>query len=113
MANGTKRDNFDPAVEFKATLDKIERPDKFAEVFCTAAKSQVSIKEVLADLVKDNFINNKEVRDSIKMLVKDVVKEDKAFFFKMTWEKVKYLFNLLLGAVIALLGAWASKKLGL
>lgn len=38
MANGTKKDNFDPSVEFKATLDKIERPDLFAKVFAMLQK---------------------------------------------------------------------------
>lgn len=41
MANGTKKDNFDPSVEFKATLDKIERPDLLQRFLRCCRKSSV------------------------------------------------------------------------
>lgn len=113
MANGTKKDNFDPSVEFKATLDKIERPDLFAKVFCDAAESQVCIKDILGKLIRENIKENKEVHEAGKQLFKEIIDEDKRYFFKMTLEKLKSLFYAVCGIIGTLLVQWLIKVLNL
>jgi hypothetical protein len=110
MANGTKRDNFDPAVEFKATLDKIERPDKFAEFFCDAAESQVCIKEVLGKLIRENIKENKEVHEAGKKLFKEIIDEDKAYFLKIWWDKLKSFIYFVAGILASVLVDWIKKN---
>ena len=113
MANGTKKDNFDPDVEFKASLDKIERPDLFAEVFCKAAESQVCIKEVLGKLIKEKITEDKEIHQVNKNLFKELIDEDKKFFIKTLFEKCKGFIQFFGGVLGTLFIQWLLKKFNL
>lgn len=44
MDKSNSPDNYDASAVLQETKDKLDRPDKFAEIFCQAAKSQVKNK---------------------------------------------------------------------
>lgn len=55
MANNKKDDIFksDEFLNLKGTQQKIERPDEFAKLFCDAAKSQVLVKDLLTEILRE------------------------------------------------------------
>ena len=98
MANATKHDDYSPSDEFKAKLDRIDRPDKFADFFCEAAKSQVAIKSSLTGIVKEVISDDKNVKEKMKDLMKEIQRDNIRFMLSgITW--------VLTSAISAAIGA--------
>jgi len=55
----------------KLTSD-IRQPDKFASIFCEAAKTQKSIDHVLRDAIVDILAKNSEAQQAITLIVEKV-----------------------------------------
>lgn len=87
--NGTKHDGYDPSLEIKelkTTVDKIDRPDKFAVLFCEAAQTQVAIKNRLGEVVKEIIADDKSVKEKIKELLKEIQRDNIRFMLSgVTW----------------------------
>lgn len=60
-------DNYTPEQQLVRVAATIDQPDKFAKVFCEAAKTQKSIDESLKIVVKSLIQHDKETRDFIKI----------------------------------------------
>lgn len=67
-------DDFDPNEAIRKLSATIEQPDKFAEIFCTAAKTQKNIDTALKDLIKDLLQHDHVARNIIKSIIREVDK---------------------------------------
>lgn len=71
----SNRDNFDPKEEIQRLRDDLgstlNQPDKFAEVFVKAAKSQKIIDEALQIVILNLIEKDQLTRDHIKRLAKE------------------------------------------
>lgn len=101
-----KKDDIFSTEEFlglKSAQEKIERPDQFAEVFCAAAKTQTSVKNLLRELIQEILATDPKARESLNGLIKEVFQQDWRAFIRSTWGK----FALVAWTIIAAsLGAW-------
>ena len=85
-------------------MDKLtanfEQPHKFAEIFCKAAKQQKSIDIVLKSSIKNLLQHDKESRDSIKDVLREIEKEDLWIVLKKLgffgWSILVLIFGILL-----------------
>ena len=92
--------NVDAQVKLETAHDVIQHPDKFAEVFVNAAKSQISIKEYIQKEIVNTLQLHPESRESLKGLIKEQFNED--------WKS----FAMSVGGKI-LLGVWSLLLLGI
>lgn len=103
-----KRDDIfstDEFISLKTTQEKVERPDQFAELFCKAAETQTSVKDLLKKLLQDIIATDPKARESLNGLIKDVFEQDWKAFVRSAWGK----FALIAWTIIAAgLGAWVS-----
>jgi len=76
LENNVISDDFDPNEAIRKLSATIEQPDKFAEVFCTAAKTQKNIDTALKELIKDLLQHDHSARAIIKSIIREVDKED-------------------------------------
>jgi hypothetical protein len=68
-----KEELFKDVVEDVANLKSdLRQPDKFASIFCEAAKTQKSIDSALKDLVTNLLKNDVAVKESVQNIVEDV-----------------------------------------
>ena len=94
-------DNYTPEQQMVRVAATIDQPDKFAKVFCEAAKSQKTIDDALKTVVKSLVQHDKETRDFIKSIQRELEKED--------WWLVLKKFGLLgWTLIVAILGAIAG-----
>lgn len=98
----SKKDDFDPVVEFKAKLDRIDRPDKFAEFFCAAAKSQVPIKEAVSDIIKEIICDDKGVKERIKDLLHEIQRDNIRFMLSGFAWLITTAISFVVGALVTI-----------
>lgn len=96
----SKGDDFDPAQKFRTTIDKIERPDMFAEVFCNAAKKQTDIRDCLGDLIKNKISEDKEIKEKIKDLMKEIQRDNIRFMFSGFILVITSAVSAAIGAIV-------------
>lgn len=77
--NGDDYNPQDAIAELSASL---QQPDRFAQIFCEAAKKQKSIDEVLRDIIKNLLKNDSDTQQCLKNLIRDIDKEDWTNFLK-------------------------------
>lgn len=58
--------------DFTKLASDIRQPDKFARIFCEAAKTQKSIHSALGDVVIALLKQNSDAKDAIQAIVKEV-----------------------------------------
>lgn len=75
-------DDFDPSKILKRLAAHIEQPEKFAQIFCDAAKSQKAIDNHLKEVIKEVLIKDPEMISYLKQIARDVDKEDWRFCLK-------------------------------
>lgn len=102
-------DDFDPKQAIAALLANLEQPDKFAHLFCEAAKKQKAIDDVLKENIRALIKHDIEVINSIKYLQRQVDKEDWKFFLKKMGTSSWAILLLMLGAMLQ---ALSGKYLG-
>ncbi|QQR61107.1 hypothetical protein IPH19_01410 [Candidatus Uhrbacteria bacterium] len=90
-------------LHLKTVHDAIDRPDKFAELFCQAAKTQTSVKEVLWEQIRSILTTDVEARNALKVIVREVEKEDVRIFGKKIGFGVWTLFTIGMGAFLGAL----------
>ena len=113
MARNNTADNFDPDGTIKQTLDKIDRPDKFAEVFCHAAKKQIDIKECISDIVRETVAKDAAMKEFFQELFQDVINADKTYVIMKLWRNFKGFCLLIGGMALTVLIQFAMKQVGL
>ncbi len=83
--------------------DVIQHPDKFAQVFVSAANTQVKIKQLIRKEIKESLTLDPDLIKHVKGLIKDQFKEDWRAFLKSTGGKIAFGIWTI-GLLI--LGAW-------
>lgn len=69
-------DDFDPQKEIGDLSATLNQPDKFAAIFCTAAKSQKVIDELLHTLIKGLLQSDNEIKIYFKNIIREYEKEE-------------------------------------
>jgi catalase (peroxidase I) len=80
-----------------------EQPDKFAEIFCNAAKKQKSIDSTLKDIVRELLKHDKDTVDHLKSVQRQVNKEDLKNLARQIGATGWSVIMLVLGGIISLL----------
>jgi len=102
-----KKGDFDKEAQFKRVSDVIDHPDQFAEVFCTALKKQVEMREKIKELILELIKTDVAGRDEIKKLIQEINDADLRIFFKTVFGKIV----VFIGAIIMILiGAYINSK---
>lgn len=95
-----KQDDFSPQDTLRRLSENLEQPDKFAQIFCDAAKTQKNIDETLKLVVKNLIKNDKETIDTIKDYQRQVDKEDWKNFIKKIGATGWAIIMLIVGAIL-------------
>lgn len=115
--NNNLPDNYDTEAILKETKDKLERPDKFADIFCQAAKSQVKIKDCLGKIIREMITKDTQVNQHLNNAFKDIIVKDTKIFYSNLWRKFKgsiVVVGTAVGSVfLTLLTQYLIKKLGI
>ena len=69
-------DDYDPNQLIQELSANLTQPDRFAEIFCTAAHTQKKIDETLRSVVRQLIKSDHETIAEIKVIIKKVAKED-------------------------------------
>ncbi len=69
-------DDYDPTQLIQELSANLNQPDKFAEIFCSAAKTQKKIDNTINDCIRMLLKTDTDARNSIKNIVKEVNRED-------------------------------------
>ena len=93
-------DDFDPKQSYIKLSASLEQPDKFAEIFCSAAKKQKSIDNVLKENIIELLQKDNEARNQIKSLLREIEKEDWRAFIKKGGSFILPLIYLVAGALL-------------
>lgn len=97
------QDDFSPNQLIKSLSEKIEQPDKFAHVFCEAAKSQKTIDEVLKEIIRKLLKHDYETIEHLKALQRQVDREDWRYVVKKVGLTGWSIIMVILGAIITAL----------
>ncbi len=96
----TSQDDYNPAEQIKEISANLKQPDKFAEIFCAAAKSQKKIDAALREIFITLIKGDVEFRDSLKSIIKESNKEDIFFYLKLVGAGIWSIGFLVLGGFI-------------
>lgn len=97
----TPDDDFSDARKaIEALSANLQQPDKFAETFCEAAKKQKAIENVLKDNIRSLIETDKETREFIKSMLREVEAEDWRLFLKKGGGIIITIGALILGAIL-------------
>ena len=99
----TSPDDFNPKQAYDALSANIEQPERFAQLFCKAAKKQKSIDEVLKNVIRDLLDNDQKTIDRVKRLQRDVDKEDWRNFIKKVGLVGWSIIMVAIGAAITII----------
>lgn len=113
MDKSNSPDNYDASAVLQETKDKLDRPDKFAEIFCQAAKSQVKIKECLSKIIRELVTKDTAVNQHLNNAFKEIIKKDTKAFHSMLWKKIGWIVTVLGSIAVTLFTQFLIKKLGL
>ncbi|MCL2331802.1 MAG: hypothetical protein FWC61_04670 [Proteobacteria bacterium] len=110
-----KNDDFDPKKAIDAiqpTLDKITRPDQFAEVFCNAAETQIKIEDHLKKVIKKVIKDDKDVSIQLNSEFRKIIADDKVLFKHnlLKWSGLAIAY--VLGILSPIISKWIGKILG-
>lgn len=99
----------DAQLKLQTAHEAVERPDKFAELFCKAAKTQTAIKDILWDELRKLLASDQAARESLKGIIREVEKEDWKFLGKKFFIGIWTLVVIVLTSIAnALFGGFFS-----
>jgi len=98
-----KTDDFNAEKSVKDLSDTINQPNKFAELFCNAARTQIVIEEVLKEKIVKLIRSDEETKKLIKEYSHEIDEEDWRSFLKkvgsLTWSIILIILGAILGAI--------------
>jgi hypothetical protein len=100
LAPSKSTDDYDPLETIKTLSDNINRPDKFAEIFCAAAKKQKMIDDCLKEIMRDLLSHDHATKERVKLIIEDHEKQNLKFLYKKIGFTLWSLFLLCLGAIL-------------
>ena len=92
-------DDYDPLETIKTLSDNLNQPDKFAEIFCSAAKKQKIIDDCLKGIVKNLLESDTETRNHITSIIAEHNKEDFTLWIKKIGIAIGSIILLFVGAI--------------
>ena len=93
-------DDFDPKGAIAKLSANFEQPDKFAEIFCTAAKTQKIIDNTLKETVRSLIQHDNETRKSIKEQLREIEAEEWRFYLRKGGAAILVFISLATGAIL-------------
>ncbi len=75
-APSSASDDYDPIQSIQELSANLTQPDRFAEIFCAAAKSQKKIDETLKEVIIGLLKKDMDTQEAIKVQVREVNKTD-------------------------------------
>ncbi len=100
-------DDYEPRQAIQTLSDNLTQPDKFAEIFCNAAKSQKKIDGLLKDSIRDLLKNDTLTRDEIKSLINETNKANWKTILKGLWFAI---WSIILIIITTLANRFLSKS---
>lgn len=100
MAATDQGEDYDPRAAITKLSANLEQPDKFAEIFCAAAKKQKDIDNILKENIRDIIKNDSPSRAQLKGLLREIEQEDLKFFLKKGGSALVVFLSILAGALI-------------
>lgn len=99
---------FDANAQFKVELahDVVQHPEKFAAIFCKAAESQVSIKELIKKEIRSALENDADSIKFLKAIITKHFKDDWRAFVRTTAGQILLMIWTLL---VAFISAWLGR----
>lgn len=79
--------NADAQLKLQKTHDTLDRPEKFAELFCDVAKKQVVVQDLLRSMIQKT-IQSEESKKHITGLIRQINKDEWKSFVRSAWGKV-------------------------
>lgn len=70
------------------THEIVDRPEKFAEMFCNVAQSQSAVRSKLMEVLRTAIQNDVETRREVKKVLKEIYDEDWKKFARSTGGKI-------------------------
>ena len=90
--------------KFKETHDTIDRPEKFAIMFCSVAESQTAVREKLVSILQTSIKHDVETREQVKNILLEIYAEDWKSFIRSSIGKIAIfvwtVITLIIGAII-------------
>lgn len=96
-------EDYEPKTAIRRLSASLDQPDKFAEIFCSAAKSQKNIDATLKDVMRDLLKSDKDTRDFVKDLLREVEHEDWRLFVKKFGGLLWALLLIAFGAILTVI----------
>lgn len=96
----------DSKLKLDQAYEAIDRPDRFAKIFCKVAEDQVMVQKTINKLIQKALAQDVDSRSALKGIVRQVLKEDWRSFVRSTGGKLAILLWTL---AVLFLGAWADK----
>ncbi len=87
------------------THDVLDRPEKFAKLFCDVARKQVDMQTFLKEVMRELIATDPKARDSLLGLIRQAMKEDWKSWLRSRGGMV--IFGIWTLITIAF-GAWIS-----
>ncbi|MEI8295358.1 MAG: hypothetical protein WCG04_02400 [Alphaproteobacteria bacterium] len=78
----------------------IEQPDKFAEIFCKAAKTQKSIDLTLRDILVELIAKDAATKESISLLVQQIDRNNWKILTNKVFIWITTMVSTIVGALI-------------
>lgn len=103
MSASPQGEDYNPDVALKRLSASLEQPDKFAEIFCSAAKKQKEIDNILKDNIRELIKYDSTMREQVKGLLREIEQEDFKYFLKRGGSLLGTFVSMVLGSVITLL----------
>lgn len=93
----------------KLKLDKahdlVDRPEKFAKLFCDVAKNQVSVQALIKEMIRESVATDPKSREALLGLIRQALREDWKTWVRSAWGKAG--LALWTAGTLAL-GAWIN-----
>lgn len=74
--------------QLKHTHEIIDRPEKFASMFCDVAATQNAVREKLVEILTTSIQHDVNARKEVKKVMKELYDEDWRKFVRSAWGKI-------------------------
>lgn len=87
-------------VKLKKVHEMLEQPDKFAEVFCKVAETQIKVRDIFRKEILKSISTDVDCRNHLKGIIRKVEREDVIVFGKKIGFGVWTIIVFILGAIV-------------
>jgi hypothetical protein len=99
-------DDYDPKQSIQELSNNLMQPDKFADIFCYAAKTQKKIDDVIKENFQETLRKDNDTINAVKRIIQDCNKEDLMSLLK----KIGFGIGFGVWTILTIiLTAWATR----